>query len=76
MVISLSMAPVEPEPVKMTTVSSSPPTASRITERASSRSEVVCAAVAEDSLWVLAYQGRTWSRMKSSTNETARPEAV
>ncbi|MFD1046922.1 MCE family protein, partial [Kibdelosporangium lantanae] len=73
---NLLMAPVAPEPLKITTVSSSPPTASRITRRASSRKALVRAAVAVESLWVLPYQGRTWSRTKSSTNPTARPEAV
>ena len=50
----LSMAAVQPEPVKMTTVSSSPWTAWRITSRASSRSRVVCSPVPLDSVWVLA----------------------
>ena len=54
MPISLSIAAVEPEPQKMTTVSSSPPTASRMIRRASSRSRVVCSPVPLDSVWVLA----------------------
>ena len=52
--ISLSIAAVDPEPQKITTVSSSPPTASRISRRASSRSRVVCSPVPLDSVWVLA----------------------
>ena len=52
--MSLSMAPVHPEPAKMTTVSSSPPTASRMIRRASSRRRVVCRPVPEDSVCVLA----------------------
>ena len=52
--ISLSIAPVQPEPEKITTVSSSPPTASRMIRRASSRSRVVCSPVPLDSVWVLA----------------------
>ena len=52
--ISLSMAPVQPEPAKITTVSSSPPTASRTMVRASSRSRVVCRPVPLDSVWVFA----------------------
>ncbi len=51
---SLSMAPVHPDPANMTIVSSSPPTASRMMARASSRSRVVCRPVPEDSVWVLA----------------------
>ena len=73
---SLSMAPVHPEPAKMTTVSSSPPTAPRMIARASSRSRVVCRPVPLDSVWVLAYRGSTSSRMKSSMKVSARPEAV
>jgi hypothetical protein len=52
--IILSIAPVEPEPLKMTAVSSSPPTASRMMRRASSRSRVVCSPVPEDSVCVFA----------------------
>ena len=70
------MAPVEPEPQKITTCSSVAPTASRITPRASSRNRVVCRPVPLDSVWVFAYSGRTASRMKSSMNESERPEAV
>ena len=51
---SLLIAPVEPEPQKTTTVSSSPPTASRMTARASSRNRVVCKPVPLDSVCVLA----------------------
>ncbi len=54
MPISLSTAAVDPEPQKMTTVSSSPPTASRMMRRASSRSRVVCSPVPLDSVCVLA----------------------
>ena len=76
MPISLSIAAVEPEPQKMTTVSSSPPTASRMIRRASSRRRVVCRPVPLDSVWVLAYRGSTSCRMKSSTKVSARPLAV
>ncbi len=48
------MAPVAPEPVKITTSSSEPPTASWMMARASSRKAVVCAPVPEVSVWVLA----------------------
>ena len=51
---SLSTAAVLPEPEKITTVSSSPPTASRMIRRASSRSRVVCSPVPLASVWVLA----------------------
>ena len=54
MPISLSIAAVEPDPQKITTVSSSPPTASRMMRRASSRSRVVCSPVPLDSVCVLA----------------------
>jgi len=74
--ISLAIAPVQPDPANTTTVSSSPPTASRMISRASSRSLVVCNPVPLDSVWVFAYPGRTWSRMKSSMKPRARPEAV
>jgi hypothetical protein len=53
MPMSLSMAPVLPDPVKRTIVSG-PPTASRMIRRASSRSRVVCSPVPELSVWVLA----------------------
>ena len=51
---SLLIAPVEPEPQKMTSVSSSPPTASRMIRLASSRSRVVCSPVPLDSVCVFA----------------------
>jgi hypothetical protein len=70
------MAPVAPEPAKITTVSSSPPTASRMMARESSRNLVVCSPVPLDSVWVFAYRGSTSSLMKSSRNVKARPEAV
>ena len=54
MPISLLIAPVEPEPQKMTHVSSSPLTASRMIRRASSRRRVVCRPVPLDSVWVFA----------------------
>jgi hypothetical protein len=54
MPISLSIAPVEPDPQKITAVVSSPPTASLMIRRASSRSRVVCRPVPDDSVWVLA----------------------
>ena len=57
------------EPQNTTTVSSSPPTASRTIRRASSRSVVVCRPVPLDSVWVLAYADITRSRMKSSMND-------
>jgi hypothetical protein len=44
--------------------------------RASSRRAVVCRLVAEASVCVFAYSGRTRSRMKSSMNVSDRPEAV
>ena len=59
MPISLSMAPVAPEPQKITQVSVSPPPASWMIRRASSRRRVVCRPVPEDSVWVLAYRGST-----------------
>ena len=62
--MSVSIAPVEPEPANSTTCSSgSPPQASTINRRASSRNRVVCMPVPEDSLWVFAYSGSTASRM-------------
>ena len=52
--MSLSMAPVEPEPANRTTWSAFvPPTASRMIRRASSRKRVVWSPVPEDSVWVL-----------------------
>jgi len=51
---SLSIAAVDPEPQKITTVSSSPPTASRMMPRASSRRRVVWRPVPEASVCVLA----------------------
>ena len=74
--MSLSIAPVLPEPAKITATSSSPPRAWWMIERASSRSRVVCSPVPLDSVWVLAYRGSTSLRTKSSTKPTARPEAV
>ena len=74
--IILSMAAVEPVPVKITTVSSSPPTASRMIRRASSRSRVVCSPVPDDSVCVFAYRGSTSSRMNRSMKSSARPDAV
>ena len=74
--ISLSIAAVLPEPVKMTQMSSSPPTLSRMIRRASSRSRVVCRPVPLASVWVLAYLGSTSCRMNSSTNVRLRPDAV
>ena len=44
--------------------------------RASSRNLVVCRPVPLDSVWVFAYNGSTASRIRSSMNETERPEAV
>jgi hypothetical protein len=76
MPISLLTAAVAPEPQKMTRSSSVPPTASRITRRASSRSLLVCRPVPELSVWVLAYLGSTASRMKSSMKSSDLPEAV
>jgi hypothetical protein len=73
---SLSIAPVEPEPVKITQVELSPPTALRMISRASSRSRLVCRPVPLDSVWVFAYRGRTSVRMKSSMKLSARPLAV
>ena len=73
---SLSIAPVVPEPQKMTTSSSPPLTARWMMRRASSRSAVVWRPVAEASVCVFAYSGRTRSRMKSSMNDSERPEAV
>jgi hypothetical protein len=48
------MADVLPDPVKITTVSSSPPTPSRMMRRESSRSRVVCRPVPLASVCVLA----------------------
>ncbi len=74
--MSLLMAAVEPAPVKITAVCSSPPTASRMIRRASSRSRVVCSPVPLASVWVFAYRGRTSVRMKSSMKSRLRPDAV
>ena len=53
--MSLSMAPVEPEPANSTTWSFTvPPTASRMIRRASSRKRLVCSPVPEDSVCVFA----------------------
>ena len=73
---SLSIAPVAPEPQKITTSSAVPFTARWMTRRASSRSAVVCRPVADASVCVFAYSGSTRSRMKSSMNDSERPEAV
>ena len=73
---SLATAAVAPDPQKITRSWSVPPTAWWITWRACSRSRVVWRPVPELSVWVLAYQGRTWSRMASSTKPRARPDAV
>ena len=73
----MSIAPVEPAPQNRTTCSSAfAPTASRMIARASSRNLVVCRPVPLDSVWVFAYNGSTASRIRSSMNETERPEAV
>ena len=76
MPISLSTAPVAPEPQKMMHVSPSPPTASCTIARASSRSRVVCRPVPDDSVCVFAYRGSTSSRITSSRKPSARPLAV
>ncbi len=54
MPISFAIAPVLPEPANSTSTSSSPPTASRMIARASSRRRVVCRPVPLDSVCVLA----------------------
>ena len=54
MPISLSTAPVEPEPQKITQESPAAPTASWMMLRASSRSRVVCRPVPDDSVCVFA----------------------
>jgi hypothetical protein len=74
--MSLSTAPVAPEPQKTTTSSGPPLTASWMTARACSRSSVVRRPVAEASVWVLPYIGSTCSRMKSSMKPSERPDAV
>lgn len=51
---SLAIAPVQPDPAKSTTVSSSPPTAPRMIARASSRRRVVWSPVPLDSVCVFA----------------------
>ena len=70
------MAPVAPEPQKITASSSPAFTARAMTQRASSRKAVVRRPVAEASVCVLAYVGSTWVRMKSSTKLSERPDAV
>jgi hypothetical protein len=55
----LSIAPVDPDPQKITTWSSPAPTADAITCRACSRSTVVRRPVADVSECVFAYQGST-----------------
>ena len=57
------VAPVEPEPQKITACSSSAPMHRRTISRASSRKRVVWRPVPDDSVCVLAYSGRTTSRM-------------
>ena len=52
--MSLSTAPVDPLPVKITTVSSSPCTGAWMAARASSRRRVVCRPVPLDSVCVFA----------------------
>ena len=74
--MSLSIAPVTPDPQKTTTSSSPPLTDRWMIPRASSRSAVVWRPVADTSVCVLAYSGSTRSRMKSSMNESDLPEAV
>jgi hypothetical protein len=73
---SLATVAVAPDPQKMTRSCAVPPTAWWITWRACSRSRVVWCPVPELSVWVLAYQGRTRSRMASSTKPRARPEVA
>ena len=65
-----------PAPQKTTTSWSPPFTALWTMSRACSLSAVVWKPVDEASVCVFAYNGRTRSRMKSSTNESDRPEAV
>ncbi len=77
--MSLFIAAVAPDPQKITRSSAVPPTASRMIRRASSRSRLVARPVPELSEWVLAYRGRTASRMKSSMKSSGRqhrPETV
>ncbi len=74
--INLSIAPVLPEPAKITASSTVAPTAERIIFLASSRNLVVCKPVPLDSVCVFAYLGITSSRMKSSINAKDRPLAV
>ena len=73
---SLSIAPVVPEPQKITASSSLPLTAAWMIRRASSRSSVVSRPVADASVCVFAYAGSTRSRITSSMNVSARPDAV
>ena len=74
--MSLSTAPVAPDPQKTTTSSGPPLTAPWMTARACSRSSVVRRPVADASVCVLAYIGSTCSRMKSSMKPSERPDAV
>ena len=74
--MSLSIAAVLPEPQNTTTSSAVPLTARWTVRRASSRSAVVCRPVADASVCVLAYRGRTRVRIASSMNDSERPEAV
>ena len=76
MPIIRSMAPVLPEPAKITAVESSPWTWWWMSRRASSRSRVVWSPVPLASVWVFAYRGSTSCRMKSSMKSRLRPDAV
>jgi hypothetical protein len=76
MPMSLLTAVVAPEPQKMTTSSSVPPTASWTICRASSRSRPVARPVPELSVCVFAYRGSTCARIASSTKSSERPDAV
>ena len=61
---SMLIAPVIPAPREdHRVVVLVPPTASRMIARASSRKRVVWSPVPDDSVWVLAYSGRTGSRI-------------
>lgn len=73
---SRSTAPVTPVPQKTTTSPSPALTDRWIVRRACSRSAVVRRPVAVASVCVFAYVGSTRWRMKSSTNDRARPDAV
>ena len=74
---SLSIAPVAPEPQK-TTTSSSPPLTGAVDDRGGRprAGAVVWRPVADASVCVFAYSGSTRSRMKSSTKDSERPDAV